>query len=196
MSDSPIKIDVARWVERARADPAIYRRRKGVQIILNALASKAPLNKKMFLKGGMLMGLAYDSPRQTVDIDLTTILEARDGADEWIRDLLNQELPRVASQLNYADLMVAAQSAKWQQRVRLEAAEFPALRIHVAYALRGTRQEKALQRGQASNIIKIDISFNERMGQIQILELPGFESCFARVSGFYEGLPWTGSASA
>ncbi|MCY4611356.1 MAG: nucleotidyl transferase AbiEii/AbiGii toxin family protein [Gammaproteobacteria bacterium] len=179
MPDSPIKIDVAGWVEQARTNPTAHRQRQGVVTILNAIAAKAPLNKKMFLKGGILMGLAYDSPRQTVDIDLTTSLKAENDAGEWIRGQLDEELPRVADQLGYNELVIAVQSAKWQRGGFPDAAEFPALKLTVGYAPRGTSQEKALKRGRAANVIGIDISFNECLGHIQILEITGGQELFA-----------------
>ncbi len=179
MPDSPLKIDVESWVEQARGNPTAHQRRQSIEIILNAIAAKSPLNKQMFLKGGILMGLAYDSPRQTVDIDLTTALKAEDDTGEWICRQLNQEFPRVADRLDYEELVLATQSAKWQRGGEPETAEFPALRIKVAYAQRGTNQEKALKRGRAANIIGIDISFNERLGHVQILEITGGQELFA-----------------
>ena len=179
MPDSPIKIDAAGWVEQAQTNPAAHRQRQGVVTILNAIAAKAPLNKKMFLKGGILMGLAYDSPRQTVDIDLTTSLKAENDAGEWIRGQLDEELPRVADRLGYNELVIAVQSAKWQRGGFPDTAEFPALRLTVGYAPRGTSQENALKRGFAANVIGIDISFNECLGHIQILEITGGQELFA-----------------
>ncbi len=179
MPDSPLKINVAKWVEQAQGDLTAYRQRQGVAVILNAIAAKSSLNQKMFLKGGILMGLAYDSPRQTVDVDLTTSLKAKESVGEWIREQLDEELPRVANRLGYGELVIAIQSAKWQGGANPEAMEFPALRIKVGYALRGTNQEKALMRGRAAEIIGIDISFNEHLGQIQILEITGGQELFA-----------------
>ncbi len=49
----------------------------------------------------------------------------------------------------------------------------------VGYAPRGTSQEKALKRGRAANVIGIDISFNERLGHVQILEITGGQELFA-----------------
>ena len=179
MPDSPLKIDVARWVEQARNKPITHRRRQAIELILNAIAAKSPLNKKMFLKGGILMGLAYDSPRQTVDVDLTTNLKAKEGVGEWIREQLGEELPRVANRLGYDKFVIAIQSAKWQGGANPEAMEFPALRMKVGYALRDTNQEKALMRGRAAEVIGIDISFNEHLGHIQILEITGGQELFA-----------------
>ena len=86
MSDPIFKINVAEWVASAKADPVAYQQRQTVEIILNAIAMTPPLNAKMFLKGGILMGLAYDSPRQTTDIDLTTTLEVeQETARRWAR---------------------------------------------------------------------------------------------------------------
>ena len=179
MSDSPIKINVAGWVEQARANPAAYRQRQGVEIILNAIAAKSALSRQMFLKGGILMGLAYDSPRQTVDIDLTTSLKAKSDIGEWICKQLNEEMPRIAGRLGHSELILMAQSAKWPRGGDPETAEFPALRVKVAYAQRGTNQEKALKRGRAADVIGIDISFNERLGHVQILAITGGQELFA-----------------
>ncbi|MDE0104041.1 MAG: hypothetical protein OXN89_16840 [Bryobacterales bacterium] len=74
MSDPVISADVAEWVRRAGADPNANQQRQTVEISLHAIAMTAPLETKMFLKGGILEGLAYDSPRQTRDIDSTTAL--------------------------------------------------------------------------------------------------------------------------
>lgn len=169
------KIDVAGWVDRAKADPATYRQRQAAEIALNAIAITAPLNDKLFLKGGILMALAYDSLRQTGDIDLTADLVVHSDINDRIRRLLNSAFPRSAAALGYTDLIVKIHSVKRQPKGIFETAEFPALKLKVAYAQRGTRQEKALQEGKVPGVIDIDIdidiSFNEPMLQIQILEL-------------------------
>lgn len=59
-----------------------------------------PLNEKLVLKGGILMGLAYNSPRQTADIDLTAVLAAEDNVDEMIRDLLDSAFPSAPAPVN------------------------------------------------------------------------------------------------
>ena len=62
MPDPRIEIDVPAWVERARNDPVAYRSRQATEIILTAIAASAALSENLCLKGGVLMGLAYDSP--------------------------------------------------------------------------------------------------------------------------------------
>lgn len=104
MPDTPVKINVSRWVEQVRDNPAAHRRRKSIEIILNAIAARSSLNQQMFLKGGTLMGLAYDSPRQTADVDLTTSLKAKKSVEEWIREQLNGVGCRTASRCGLARL--------------------------------------------------------------------------------------------
>ena len=119
------------------------------------------------------MGIAYDSPRQTTDIDLTTALAPEDTVGDRVRDLLDQMLPRAAAALGYADLIVRTQSVKLWPTAGLHDANFPALKLKVASAKRGSRQEAALQNGHASVVVGADISFNEPLLQIQVLELTG-----------------------
>ena len=173
MSDPFFKVNVAEWVERAKADPIAYQQRQTVEIILNAIARTAPLKGKMFLKGGILMGLAYDSPRQTTDIDLTTDLEVEGSVGDEVRELLDSEFPRAAAELGYADLIVKTHSVKQLPKGKFPDADFPALKLKIASAKRGTPQEKALQQGKTPVVIDVDISFNEPLRQIQVLKLTG-----------------------
>ena len=173
MSDPTLKIKVAEWVERARTDPIAYQQRQTVEITLNAIAMTSPLNVNMFLKGGILMVLAYNSPRQTFDIDLTTDLVSNSNVDEIIQGKLDSAFPRAAAALGYANLVVKTHSVKRLPKTIFEEAEFPALKFKIASAQRNTQQEKALQEGKAPGLIALDISFNEPLQQIQILKLTG-----------------------
>ena len=56
------------------------------------------------------MGLAYESPRQTTDIDLTTALAPDDDVGERVRNLLDSTFRRAAAALGYADLIVKTHS--------------------------------------------------------------------------------------
>ena len=173
MSDPIVNVNVAEWVERARADPVAYQQRQTVEITLNAIARTAPLKVEMFLKGGILMGLAYDSPRQTTDIDLTTALAVEGGVGDEVRKLLDSEFPRAAAALGYADLILKTHSAKLLPKGKFPDAKYPALKLKIASAKRGTTQEKTLQEGKIPVAIDVDISFNEPLPQIQVLELTG-----------------------
>jgi len=70
MSDHILKVDVAEWGRRAESSPVSCKQRQTVEVTLDAIAVAVPINVEMFLKGGIRMGLAYD----TADIDLTTAL--------------------------------------------------------------------------------------------------------------------------
>ncbi len=174
MSNPKHRIKVADWVERAKTDPVTYRQRQTIEIILNSIAMTAPLDVKMFLKGGILMGLAYDSPRQTSDINLTTYLTADGDVDNEIQRLLDSVLPRAATELGYADLIVRTHSVKrLPKKPPFEEAKFPGLELKIACTRRGTREETALLKGKGTNVIKLEISFNEPLRQFQVLELTG-----------------------
>ena len=167
-------VDVAEWVERVRADPVAHRQRQATELILNAVAMST-LHPKLYLKGGVLMGLAYDSPRQTTDIDLTATFDIVESTPEEVREALDQAIARARVQLGYDLLLAQVQKVARHPRNKPDA-QFPALQITVGYAERGSSQEKRLSKGQAASTIAIDISFNEETHGLQILELTGGQS--------------------
>jgi len=174
MSDGPHTVDVSSWVSRAAGDPVAHRQRQVIEVILNAIALTAPLNTGLYLKGGILLGLAYGSARQTMDIDFTATLPVDDEIDAWIRDRLNTAFPRATAALGYADLVVRAQSVKrLPGQNRFASAAFPALKIRIAHAHRGSNEERALREGGASSVVDVDVSFNEPLRHVQILRLTG-----------------------
>ena len=179
MSEPPHPVDVAAWVARAAQDPIAHRQRQAVEIILNAIAMTGPLNTELFLKGGILLGLAYGSPRQTTDIDLSATFAADDDIGRRMGTMLDSTFPRTAARLGYADLVLRTQSAKGLPNHMFPEAEFPALKLKIAYALRGTNEERALNEGTASSVIDVDISFNEPLNHVQLLALTGGQELYA-----------------
>ena len=180
MPDPIRDVDVAGWVERVKADPVAYAQRRAAEITLNAIAMTPPLNAKLYLKGGVLMGLAYDSPRQTSDIDLTTSFDVAADIDITIRDLLDGAFPRAAAALGYADLVLKFNSIKKQPRPNeFETASFPALTVRVGFAKRGSKQEDLLKQRKAVDVIDVDISFHEPTRAIEVLNLTGGEKLLA-----------------
>ena len=173
MFDRILKVNVAEWVEKAKADPVAYQQRQTVEITLNAIAMAVPLKTRMFLKGGILMGLAYNSPSLTMDIDLTTDIAPEGDSGDKVRRLLDTVFPRAAAALGYADLIVKSHSVKPQPKAIFPDAKSPALKLKIASAKRGTSQEQALRKGKSPVVIDADISFNEPLLQIQVLELTG-----------------------
>ena len=66
-------LDISAWVRKARANPILYRQRQMTDILLNAVALTPGFCDGLFLKGGILMALAYGSPRTTSDIDFSAL---------------------------------------------------------------------------------------------------------------------------
>ena len=173
MSESSIKIDTQKWVDRVQANEVTHSQRQATEIILHAIARELKLNEKLCLKGGVLMGLAYDSPRQTSDIDFSfaTADKPDQNTADTFRNLLNDALPHAAATLGYPDLVVRVQSVGELPINRYPDADFPALKLKIAYAKHGSSQEKMLWKGTASNTISLDISFNETISEVQLLEI-------------------------
>lgn len=181
MSEPATRIDIPAWVQSVRADRVTYRQRQATEVILHAVAMTTPLNDRLYLKGGVLMGLAYGSLRQTSDIDFSasSIFRAEKDTARNFRELIDPELQHAAAKLGYVDMVVRTQSVMGLPKNHYPNAEFPALKVKMAYADRGSRQEKKLLDGQASNTIRLDISFNEKIGETQILDITDGESLLA-----------------
>ncbi len=170
-----LKVDVPAWVERAKSDPVTHLQRQATEVTLNAIALTRPLNEQLVLKGGTLMALVYDSHRQTSDIDLSADRAVEPEIGDEIKELLDASFPRAAAKLGYADIVIKTHSVKKMPNSSIFAeADFPALKIKIAYATRGTGEEKTMKAGKPINeMFEIDISFNEPLRQIQILSLDG-----------------------
>lgn len=166
-----VKVNIAEWVEKAKADPEAYLERKATEVFLTALGMVKPYSHEIFLKGGILMGVVYQSPRQTGDIDFTTIMEPKPGIAESLAKALAGVFPRAAAELGYPDLMCAVQSFKYFPKGEaFPKNDGPAIKIKIGYALRGSGQQAWFERGKATNALKVDISFKEPVGAIQIVK--------------------------
>jgi hypothetical protein len=119
------------------------------------------------------MGLAYDSPRQTTDIDLSTWFEPTQENADTIEKTLNQIFPAMAAKLGYAGLSLQVHSVQVEPRRHGFDAEFPALKLKIAYAMAGTPAHAAMLARRAADIVEVDISFNEPLTSLQVLEMTG-----------------------
>ncbi len=167
-----VVVDIASWVERARSDPQAYLERQATEVFLAAIGLTPSYSDKVFLKGGVLMGIRYASPRQTADLDFTTTLEPNPDEIVRIRAELDDALLRAAAQLGYPDLVCRVQTAREKPRANsLVNDTFPALEIKIAYALRDSPQETRLKVGQCPTTLEADISFNEPINAPQLVKL-------------------------
>jgi predicted nucleotidyltransferase component of viral defense system len=170
--ENTLVVDITQWVEKARHETHKYLERQATEILLTAIGMASPYGEKLFLKGGTLMGIVYNSPRQTADLDFTTTLQPEIGIDQVIRSTLDQSFPQAAARLGYPDLICRIQTIQPKPHpVKFPEYDFPALKIKIAYARRGSAQEGKLAQGICSQVINADISFNEPVDAIQVVRL-------------------------
>lgn len=146
------------WIASAPADRVTFR--QAVHIVLQAVASSDYLQPRMIMKGGMLMGLRYQSSRFTEDIDFSTSLRYADIDEVKFREELEESLQVASDELPY-QVSCAVQSITIQPKDAANAT-FPSFKLKIGYArLRSEGEMKRLRSGQSPNTIKIDYSFNE-----------------------------------
>jgi len=181
--DETVVVNIAEWVERAKSDPEAYLERQATEVFLATLAMTKPWCHQVFLKGGILMGVVYGSPRQTGDIDFTTIADPQPGIAEELAAALNANFPRASAELGYPDLMCRAQSFKYFPKGdAFPKNDGPAVKMGIGYTLRGSPQERHFKDGKAVKKLSIDISFKEPVGAIQIIRDTLSEEAFGAYS--------------
>ena len=167
---APRTVDIRSWVDRARRDPAAYVERQATEIVLSAIGSIPGYGSRIFLKGGILMAVVYQSPRGTADIDFTTDLEPSPELPSELRHAFDRELPRAAARLGLPDLVLHVQKVEERPRpFKTADLLYPALYVTVAYAKRGSKSERHLTNGQGPHIIELEISFNEPVHAIEVV---------------------------
>ncbi len=151
--------------------------RRAHEVILHAIASTPILRSVLYLKGGTLMVHGYGSPRQTTDIDFSYAVfgNPNDGTEDNLKSHFNDALKHTAARLGFADTVMRVQSISRQPREYPDG-KFPALKFRIAYARRGSKQERRLHAGQATDVVPLDISFNEPVGDFQVLRISDEDS--------------------
>jgi predicted nucleotidyltransferase component of viral defense system len=168
-----VDVDVRAWVEASRADPTRYRDRQVTEIVLTAIGLAPSLHTNLVLKGGAAMALAFKSTRVTGDVDFTSMVEPAELAEKLTPEL-NELLPKTAIKLGYLDLLCQVQSVKKMPRAEnFEDHDFPALRVRIGSAKRGTAEAARLADGKASRVLDVEISFRDHVYTFQELNLMG-----------------------
>jgi len=159
------KIIIYDWVKKAENDPVLYNQRRATEIVLNAIAMTETLSGKLFLKGGILMALKYKSPRNTGDIDFTISLDPHNDITTTLRNEINAKLPIAVTETGHVGFHLKVQTIKILPKDNsLEEDTCPAIRVTVGYVIdNNTNQINRLNERKASNVITIDISFNEEI---------------------------------
>ncbi|WP_414440644.1 nucleotidyl transferase AbiEii/AbiGii toxin family protein [Burkholderia sp. 22PA0106] len=159
------------WVTGA-ADAREQAFRNVVHIMLSAIGASHELKPVMVMKGGVLMAIRYATGRHTTDVDFSTQAHYREfaaGQDAFI-ERLNAAIRQAAEALNYG-IACGIQSTDLQPRAE---GNFQTLRIRIGYAPKGNASAmKRLADRQSPQIVQIDYSFNEIIGDVDFLGVDG-----------------------
>lgn len=162
--------NIAEWVKAAPADRRLFR--QAVHLILHGIGGDEYLRMNMIMKGGMLLGIRYQSSRYTEDIDFSIGHQLQDINQQHFADLLKDALVVAEDELPY-QVTCRLQSLKVQPK---QGGTFPSLKMQIAYS--DPRDQRGMQRvgrGDSPKTVKIDYSFNEASYQIEELSLAGEE---------------------
>jgi len=166
-------VDVRAWVDAARTDPTQPRGRQVGELVLGAIGLAPRLKDTLILKGGAAMALAFNSIRQTGDIDFSSTMEPH-GLAENIAAELDPLFARVAIQLGYLDLICRVQTIKKLPKpLNFDDDNFPSLLFRIGSAKRGTKEEQKLVSGIAPRVLDLEISFRDQVYSYQELNLIG-----------------------
>jgi hypothetical protein len=173
MSDTPpYKIVMEQWVEKVRADPVNHLARQATEVALTAIAAMPPFGGHLFLKGGLLMSIRYNSPRTTTDIDFTCDLAPIPETPTALQEALNKALPVAAVRLGYAGLHFRVQSCKQRpKKFGSPGKSFFALELKIGYARQNSPEMLRLQNDGVAKPIVLEISFNEPVCDYELLRL-------------------------
>lgn len=169
----PRIVNIDAWIERARHDPMAYIERQATEVVLATIGELPGYQGRFFLKGGILMAVVYNSPRNTGDVDFTTDLPASPDLSAGLRDALDRTFPKITARLGYPDLMLKVQTMRERPRPfnGPHTQSFPALEINIAYCRRNQPAERHFENGMAPNVVKVEISFNEPIHAVELIQL-------------------------
>jgi hypothetical protein len=163
------QIDIEAWVASAPIEQRAFR--EAVHIVLDAIGHSRDLRVRMVMKGGLLLAIRYDSTRFTRDLDFSTAERYSQANAESLLAAFEVGLGAAEARLAY-DTTCRLQSSKVEPKGENKTHHNLALTIGFA----GRSRPAALARlraGQASQVLRIDYSFNEAVFEVEILELDG-----------------------
>ncbi|MCX2865468.1 nucleotidyl transferase AbiEii/AbiGii toxin family protein [Paucibacter sp. PLA-PC-4] len=164
------KLDLQAWVD---AEPESSRRefRQAVHLILRAIARSEKLAPIMVMKGGILLGIRYQSSRFTKDVDFSTQQKLQDVDLPTFASQMKQALELVSIDNDYG-LAIALQSHALNPK--REDSLFATLQMKIGYANRAIANEvKRLNSKQSAKAVQIDYSFNEWASDVEVGEVDG-----------------------
>lgn len=159
------------WVANA-TDERQRAFRSVVHIVLAAIGASHELKPAMVMKGGVLLAIRYATGRHTTDVDFSTSVHYREfaaGQQKFISQL-DTAIRQAAETLNYG-IACAIQGVEVQPRAE---GNFQTLRIRIGYANKtSSGAMKRLADGRSPQVVQIDYSFNEIIGDVDFLGVDG-----------------------
>lgn len=160
--------EIATWASEA-PDAEQREFRQAVHTILASIANDPRLKSTMVIKGGILLGIRYHSPRFTKDIDFSTTGNLATMSADYVRYAFESSLVQVVEELDY-DLDCKVQSCKVNPQNRPDAS-FPSIELKIGHAYKGSPKHKRLQKLQSPSVVSIDFSLNEKILGVESLKL-------------------------
>lgn len=162
---NPVGIEA--WVSEAPEGQREFR--EAAHIVIAAVTRDQGLGGPMVMKGGILMGIRYHSPRFTTDIDFSSALSLEEFEPETIRRLMDSGMARVSAEFDY-DLECRVQGCRVNPPNRPDAS-FPSIELKIGHAYKGTPKHKRLMQKQSPSVVSIDISLNERILEVDDMRI-------------------------
>lgn len=167
-----LDISLTDWIAQAKGNEQVQTDRQAVHVLLNAIGINNNLKSTLYLKGGTLFAIAFQSERVTADVDFTCMIKDHTSFTQELSKELNKSMQISANKLGYLDTIFKVQTIKKMPRpTDFPDASFPALKVTIAYAKRGTSLETRLKDGKCPLTITVDISFKEQVYAFQELHL-------------------------
>ena len=165
-----IREELAAWIAAA-PDEGQRELRRAVHTILAAVATAPNLPKLIFLKGGILIALNYAGDRFTRDVDFSVRERLQELDPEQLVAELKAALTAQVEALDYGlDCRVQGHELKPTGAERT----WPTLKVSVGYAPKADNsRHRRLQRGGATTTVSVDISYNEVITAVEVVEVPG-----------------------
>ena len=121
------------------------------------------------MKGGILLAVEYDGDRYTKDVDFSTSALVSEIPPERFAETLDTALAQASQHLDYG------LDCRVQSRALIPPGEertWPTLRLSVGYApVTDDRRHGRLARGQAADVLAVEISYNEVITGSEWLQL-------------------------
>ena len=151
--------NIEEWIDRAENDDE-KKFRQAIHLILLAVSRDKVLSQNLVIKGGIVLSLAYGSERYTTDLDLSALDNMEVLSKEELELKLGRQITAVVALSDY-NLKLLVHSIKYMPKDPSKV-KFPAYKARIGYA-DSTNQNaiKRLDNKQSSNIVELDISFNE-----------------------------------